>query len=170
MEENVVDHSKKLSDSAVDKILALSEEQKRQHREKNPNWFDYVKMIVLNLITLGIVIGIYGKISNEFIYPNTISETIVNVIVSILFLIYLSLQDYYISFGEMTGELVFALDKSFNKIRGLLNNKPSEYEIEEMQSVENNFEKSKKLLSVNSIFLGIIYCIVIYKLLASIVS
>lgn len=121
-------------------------------------WLRNVWDIIVNLITIGVISGIYSSIYGDF-------ETIV---VSLLILIYLSLQSFSMLQGKTIAENAFALDGEFKRIRGLLNADPTDEEIEEVRNARRKFDKSMTKMYINAAFVFIMYLIALFNLLGAI--
>jgi len=117
-------------------------------------WAGYTWTVIVNLITIGVVLAIYGSIYTDF-------EIIV---VSLLILIYLSVQSLSMISGKMTIETTFALDTEFKQIRRLLKDEPNEYEVEENQEAKKKVDKAMMKMYINAGFLFIIYLIALFHI------
>lgn len=117
-------------------------------------WFGYAWNVIINLISVFVVLAIYNKVYEDF-------ETIV---VSLLVLIYLSIQGFLIAYSKTTTDVAFALDTEFKQIRKLLNNEPDEYEKEDLQEAKKKVGKANVKMYINAAFLSIIYLIALVYL------
>jgi predicted nucleic acid-binding Zn ribbon protein len=124
--------------------------------EKKNYWryLSYAWTVIINLITVGVVFAIYGSVYASF-------ETIV---VSLLILIYLSLQGSSMIYSTTTAETAFALDAEFKRIRKLLKDEPDEYENEKVQEAKKKVDKAMVKMYINAGFLLIIYLIALFHL------
>ncbi len=118
------------------------------------NWFSYLWAVVVNIFTTGVVFAIYSNVFASF-------EVIV---VSLLILIYLSVQSFLMIYGNITTRTAFGLNSEFLRIRKLLKDVPEEYEIEETQEVEKKAMKATVKMYINGVFLFIIYLIALFNL------
>lgn len=117
-------------------------------------WLGYAWTVVVNLITIGVVLAIYGKVYESF-------EIIV---VSILILIYLSFQGFSMIYGQTIAATAFGLDTEFKRIRKLLKDEPNRYEKEEIQEAKKKVDKATIKMYINAAFLFIIYLIALFQL------
>lgn len=124
--------------------------------EKKNYWkyLGYAWTVIVNLITIGVVLAIYGSVYASF-------EVIV---ISLLILIYLSFQSFSMIYGKTTAETAFALDAEFKRIRRLLKDEPDEYETEEVQEAKKKVDKAMVKMYINAGFLFIIYLIALFHL------
>lgn len=126
-----------------------------QEKKKSPwRWFSYAWTVIQNLIVIGVIFAIYGSIYASF-------EVIV---VSLLILIYLSLQGFSMIYGKTSVETAFALDAEFKRIRKLLKDEPEEYETEEIQEAKKKVDRMMVKMYINSGFLFLIYLITLWHL------
>ncbi|MCX6792910.1 MAG: hypothetical protein NTY12_02700 [Candidatus Falkowbacteria bacterium] len=123
--------------------------------KKNPwRWLGYTWTIIINLITIGVVLAIYDKVYANF-------EIIV---VSILILIYLSLQSFSMIYGRTIWQTALGLDVEFKRIRKLLKNEPNKDEKDEMQEAKKTVNEAMIKMYINAAFLFIIYLITLLHL------
>lgn len=123
--------------------------------KKNPwRWLSYAWTGIVNLITIGVVLAIYGKVYENF-------EII---IVSILILIYLSFQGFSMIYGQTIMATAFGLDTEFKRIRKLLKDEPNRDEKEEIQEAKKKVNKATIKMYINAAFLFIIYLIALFHL------
>lgn len=132
--------------------VAIAPEQNNQW-----GWLGNVWTVIVNLITVVVVFAIYGSIYGDF-------ETTV---VSLLILIYLSIQSFSMLQGKTIAENACAFDSEFKRIRELLNANPTDEEAEEVQSARKKFEKSMTKMAINSTFVVIMYLIALFNLLGA---
>ena len=123
-------------------------------KKKFFRWLSYGWTIIINLVTIGVVLAIYDNLYDDF-------EIIA---VSLLILIYLSLQTYIITFGKATASTVFALDGEFKRLRKLLNDESDEYEEEEIRKAKKKLDVAEIKMYINGVFLFIIYLIALFNL------
>jgi hypothetical protein len=132
-----------------------------EHKEEKKTdvwkWFGYGWTVIVNLITLGVVVAIYSNIYDSF-------EIIT---VSLLILIYLSIQSITMIYGKTTIETVFAYDSEFKRIRKLLREQPDEYEEEEIQVAKKKVGKAMVKMYTNGSFIFIIYLIALWNLFST---
>lgn len=143
----------------IDKLLNEKENASTKKdvvaEKKNPwRWIGYVWTVIINLITIGVVLAIYGKVYESF-------EIIV---VSILILIYLSFQGFSMIYGQTITAAAFGLDTEFKRIRKLLKDEPNKYEKEEIQEAKKKVDKATIKMYINAAFLFIIYLIALFHL------
>ncbi len=117
-------------------------------------WFGYAWTVIANLITLGVVAAIYSSVYDSF-------EIIT---VSLLILIYLSIQSLTMIYGKTTVETAFAYDSEFKRIRKLLKEDVDEYEDEEIKDAKKKVGKSMVKMYINAGFIFIIYLIALFNL------
>ena len=128
-------------------------------------YLKYTWTIIVNLITLGFAIAIFDSASSS-------SETI---ILSLLVLIYLSIQTGFIVWGHDTQQTNLALDYEFKRIRKIITEEdlkkeeePDEAEaIKKLEEAQKKFNKKFGQTFINIIFLGIIYLIAIGNLISA---
>ena len=143
----------------IDKLLNEKENATTKKdvvaEKKNPwRWLGYAWTIIVNLITIGVVLAIYGKVYESF-------EIIV---VSILILIYLSFQGFSMIYGQTITATAFGLDTEFKRIRKLLKDEPNRDEREEIQEAKKKVDKATIKMYINAAFLFIIYLIALFHL------
>ncbi|PIZ76620.1 hypothetical protein COY05_00570 [Candidatus Peregrinibacteria bacterium CG_4_10_14_0_2_um_filter_38_24] len=142
----------------IDYLLSEKEKSSSEiHGEQKKNywhWVGYIWTVIVNLITIGVVVAIYDKIYESF-------EII---IVSILVLIYLSVQSLLMTYGSTTITLGFALDTEFKNIKKLLGKDLTKSDIEKTQEAKKEADKSMVKMYINATFLFIIYLIALYYL------
>ncbi len=115
-------------------------------------WAGYAWTVIVNLITIGVVLGIYSNLYQSF-------EIIV---VSILILIYLSIQTFAMTYGNATVDTAFAMNFEFQRMRKLLQKNQTEEdedEKEEIQEVRKKVDKAKVKMYINAGFAFVIYII-----------
>lgn len=118
-------------------------------------YFGYAWTVIVNLITVVIVFAIYGNVY----------ASVDTIVVSLLILIYLSIQSFSMIYGKTTIETAFALDLEFKRIRRLLKYESNEEETEEIQEVKNKVNKAMVKMYIKASFILIIYIITIFNLL-----
>ncbi len=133
-------------------------------KEKKNYWrfARYIWTVIVNLITIGVVIAIYSNIYDSF-------EVIV---VSLLILIYLSIQTFATTSGNTSISTAFYNHEQFSRIRKLLKNsevvsEDEEYENEEFLEAKKKFDKAKTKMYINIGFAFIIYIIALFNLLGA---
>lgn len=109
-------------------------------------WLGYALNVTINLVTIGVVLGIYSKLYEDF-------EIIVT---SILILIYLSLQSYFMVYSNG----LLGLSTEFKRIRKLLKDEPSKEEKE----MDKNIGPAMMKMYINAGFSSIIYLIALFHL------
>ncbi len=122
----------------------------------------YILVVLGNLITLGVTLAIYTRLYDDF-------EIIV---VSLLILIYLTIQTFTMAHGIVTVESILTTHTEFNKIRKLLKKDENgindeEFEREEIKEVTQKISKAKIKMYINGVFIFIIYIIAIVNLLGT---
>jgi uncharacterized membrane protein len=120
-------------------------------------WLGYIWTIIVNLVTIGIAFGIYSQVSGNF-------EVIV---ISVLILIYLSIQGFFISYGNTNVNQILYLNSEFQRIRKLLKDTPNKTEMDEMQEAKKKVEKEKVKMLINTIALFILFLIAVCYLLGA---
>ena len=120
-------------------------------------WLSYGWAVVANLITLGVVLLVYGKINEGF-------ETVA---VSILILIYLSLQGFKMAYGQTVTTTAFGLYSSFGQVRKLLKDEPGKDEKEEVWAAKKKVGVATVKMYINAAFLVIIYLIALFHLIGT---
>ncbi len=125
-------------------------------------YLGYVWAVIINLITLGVVIAIYSSLYDSF---EIIS-------ISILILIYLSIQTFAMTYGNATIENVFLMHAEFERLRKLLRKndemeEDEEFEKEEIKEARKKTNKAKVKMYINAGFAFIIYVIAIFNLLGA---
>lgn len=144
----------------IDKLLnekeSSSSNEAGDQKQKKSYWhlLSYAWTFIANLITVGVILAIYDNVYESF----------EKIAVSILILIYLSLQSFSMTFGKTITETFFALDTEFKRIRKLLKNEPSKYEMEEIEKVKKQVRKATIKMYINAGFLFIIYMIAIFHI------
>lgn len=123
------------------------------------NSFGYIWTVIVNIITVFVVVSIYDSLYDDF-------EIIV---VSLLILIYLSIQTFIMTYGNILIKNAFSLNSEFNRIRKLIqNNEDYEYEENlEKEDIEEAHKKTNKAeikMYINAGFAFIIYLIALYNL------
>ncbi len=133
---------------------SVKDESIKEEKKDVLKWFGYLWTVVTNIITVGVVLGIYGQVYQNF-------EVIV---VSILILIYLSFQSFSMTCGKTTVQTAFGLDTEFKRIRKLLKNEPSRDEVEGMKEARKTIDKAIVKMYINAGFIFIIYLITLAHL------
>jgi len=146
----------------MDKLLNEKEksdpQKKASEEKKSPvRWLGYAWTVIVNLITIGVVLAIYGKVSANF-------EVIV---VSILILTYLSAQSFSMIYGKTIVATAFGLDNEFKRLRKLLKDEPRKDELEELKEAKKKVDNSMIKMYINAGFLFIIYLIALFHLFGS---
>jgi pheromone shutdown protein TraB len=146
----------------IDKLLNEKEKSTSQkegaEEKKSPmRWLGYAWTVIVNLITIGVVLAIYGKVSADF-------EVIV---VSILILTYLSIQSFSMIYGKTITATAFGLDNEFKRLRKLLKDEPRNDELEEIKEAKKKVDNSMIKMYINAGFLFIIYLIALFHLFGS---
>lgn len=123
------------------------------------NWISYSWTALINLITLGVVIGIFSSLYESF-------EIIV---VSLLVLIYLSLQTFAMSFGQIQINNTFLFAQQFRRVRQLiqkdnLNSYEEDAEKEETKEAKDKADKLTIKMYINAGFAFIFYIIALWNL------
>ncbi len=129
-------------------------EKKKTNSKK---WFGYVWTVIVNLITIGVVLGIYSNLYDDF-------EIIV---VSLLILIYLSIQTFAMSSGSIAVGTAFSNYDEFARIRKLIQKNVGEdedSEKEEYDEAKKKLSKAKIKMYINASFAFIIYVIALLNL------
>lgn len=135
-------------DGAIQKGSSTAEKKSLSH------WFSYAWTIVVNLITIGVVLAIYDQVYENF-------ETIA---VSILILIYLSIQSFSMTYGHTITTAAFGLDTEFKRIRKLLKDEPNKIEKEGIEKAQKKVNEATIKMFINASFLLIIYLIALFQL------
>lgn len=132
--------------------------------EKKSYWkhLGYIWAVIVNLITIGVVLGIYSNLYQSF-------EVIV---VSLLILIYLSIQTFAMTYGNATIETAFSMNFEFQRIRKLvqknqIDEDEEEDEKEEIQEARKKVDKAKIKMYINAGFAFIIYIIALWNIFNS---
>jgi len=147
----------------IDKLLNEKEDagskiDNDEAKKKNYwDWIRYIWTFIVNIIAVVIVLSIYGAVYKKF-------EIIV---VSILILIYLSLQSFIMFYGRTITENIFFLDTEFKRIRKLLKDEPNKYEKEEIQEAKKKVDKASIKMYINAAFLFVIYLIALFNLFSA---
>jgi len=139
---------------------------KKDNNDKKINffrWVGYVWTIIVNLITLGVMLGIYSSLYASF----------EKIVVSLLILIYLSIQAFAVTYGNATIETAFSNYSEFERIRKLLRksevgSEEEEFEKEEVLGVRKKIEKAKVKMYINMGFAFIFYIIALINLIGAI--
>lgn len=129
--------------------------------EKKSYWkyLGYAWTVIVNLITIGVVLGIYSNLYQSF-------EVIV---VSLLILIYLSIQAFAMTYGSATIDTTFSTIFEFQRIRKLvqknqIDEDEEKNEREEMQEARKKADKAKIKMYINAGFAFIIYIIALFHI------
>lgn len=129
--------------------------------EKKNYWeyLGYTWTVIVNLITISVVLGIYSNLYQSF-------EVIV---VSLLILIYLSIQTFVMTYGNATIDTVFSMNFEFQRLRKLvqknqINQDEEENEREEIQEARKKVDKAKIKMYINAGFAFIIYIIALFHI------
>ena len=141
----------------IDKLLnedTTNTEKDVVTEKKNPlRWARYLWAVIVNLVTIGVVLAIYDNVHGSF-------EIIV---ISILILIYLSVQSFSMIYGPTITTTALGLDTELKRIRKLLKDKPNKDE-EEIQGVKNEVDRAVIKIRINAGFFFIIYLIALFNL------
>ena len=128
---------------------------------KKNHWkyLSYIWTVIDNLITIGVVLGIYSNPYQSF-------EIIV---VSLLILIYLSIQTFAMTYGNATIDTAFSMNFEFQRIRKLvqkneIDKDEEENEKEKIQEARKKVDNSKVKMYINACFASIIYIIVLFHI------
>jgi len=129
--------------------------------EKKNYWkyLSYAWTVIVNLITIGVVLGIYSNLYQSF-------EVIV---VSLLILIYLSIQTFAMTYGNATIDTAFSMNFEFQRIRksvqkNQIDEDEEENEREEIQEARKKVDKAKIKMYINAGFAFIIYIIALFNI------
>ena len=144
----------KYLDNLLNKKSEAKKETEEYEKKDVRKWLSYLWTVLVNLITLGVVVAIYDAILSSF-------EIIV---VSLLILIYLSVQSFTMSYGKITVETAFGLDEEFKRIRKLLKNEPTRDEIDGLKETKKKVGKEMVKTYINAAFIVIIYLITLVNL------
>ena len=132
--------------------------------EKKNYWkyLGYAWTVIVNFITIGVVLGIYSNLYQSF-------EVIV---VSLLILIYLSIQTFAMTYGNATIDTAFSMNFEFQRIRKLvqknqIDEDEDENEREEIQEARKKVDKAKIKMYINAGFAFIIYIIALWNIFNS---
>jgi predicted nucleic acid-binding Zn ribbon protein len=133
-----------------------------EQKNDSLKWVGYTWTVIVNLVTLGVVVGIYNSIYNSF-------EIIT---VSILIIIYLSIQTFAMTYGNATIESLFSTHAEFERIRKILNKNnenedDEELEKEELKEAREKVNKAKIKMYINSAFIFILYIIAVWHIFGS---
>lgn len=123
-------------------------------------WAGYAWTVIVNLITIGVVLGIYSNLYQSF-------EIIV---VSLLILIYLSIQTFAMTYGNATIDTMFRMNFEFQRMRKLLQKNQTEEdedEKEEVKEARKMVDKAKVKMYINAGFAFIIYVIALWNIFNS---
>lgn len=121
-------------------------------------YLGYAWTVIVNLITIGVVLGIYSNLYQSF-------EVIV---VSLLILIYLSIQTFAMTYGNATIDAAFSMNFEFQRLRKLVQknqiDEDEESEREEIQEARKKVDKAKIKMYINAGFAFIIYIIALFHI------
>ena len=154
IKQQINQETKKVNTPNIDVYIEEQNQNLNTYQKSYWHWFGYLWNIFINIFIIFVILNIYSNITTPF----------EKIVVSLLILIYISLQTFSMVQGKINAEKIFFLYDQFKNIRNLLKEEIEEDEEQEIKQAKDKIKKVTVKIYINAFFLTIIYFIAIINI------